>query len=231
MNQETSRQLTAEFIGTLMLVLVGAGSVVGNPAGMGAIIPAFAHGLILVSIISTFGHISGAHVNPAVSLAMWIGGQMDSQKMILYMVAQFLGGVVACVIMLMVLPEPGQLGQTVPAPEVNELGIVLIEGLLTFFLVSTVYQVAAYGKGGNLAPLLIGMTLAGLILFGGPLTGASLNPARTLGPALLADDMQDLVQVLVYFAAIFGGGAAAAFVHMDTFLPEADASGKKGKKK
>jgi glycerol uptake facilitator-like aquaporin len=85
---------------------------------------------------------------------------------------------------------------------------------LTFFLVSTVYQAAVYGKVGNIAAIAIGFTLAASILFGGPLTGASLNPARTLGPALVTGDMTD---ILFYMIGIFGGGAIAGLVHVALF--------------
>ncbi|HLA43090.1 MAG TPA: aquaporin, partial [Aggregatilineales bacterium] len=217
MDQQTQRELAAEFIGTFMLVLVGAGSVVVSPPGIGALGPALAHGLILIAIIGTYGHFSGAYVNPAVTLGVWLGGHLKAQKAGFYVIAQFLGGIVAAVVLLIILPEPGTLGQTTAAADVNELDIILVEGLLTFFLTSVIYQAAVYGKGGSATPVLIGMTLAGCFLLGAPLTGASLNPARTLGPALLADDMQDLGEVLIYLLAIFGGGALAGLVHMDTF--------------
>lgn len=86
MDQQRTRELVSEFIGTFMLVFVGAGAVQLNP-GPGALVPALAHGLILVAIISTYGHISGAHVNPAVTLALWIGGKVDSQRLWQFMVA------------------------------------------------------------------------------------------------------------------------------------------------
>jgi MIP family channel proteins len=223
MNQQLSREAAAEFIGTFMLILVGAGSVVLAPPGTGAIIPALAHGLILVAIIGTYGHISGAHVNPAVSLAMWIGGKnFSSQKLGIYMLAQFLGSFAACGVLLIVLPTPGQLGQTTAVGDVNELDIILVEGLLTFFLVSVIFQAGVYGKGGVAAPLLIGLTLGACFFLGAPLTGASLNPARMLGPAILGEEMQDLTEILLYLVATFGGGAIAAIVHMDTFKPEED---------
>jgi len=231
MNQQISRELSAEFIGTFMLVFVGAGAVILNPAATGALIPALAHGLILVAIIATFGHISGAHVNPAVSLAAWLGGHLSTQKLGYYMLVQFLGAFVACGALLAVMPTPGQLGQTVPAVDVNELGIVVIEGLLTFFLVSAVYQTDIYGKGGSATPIILGLTLGGCIVFGGALTGAALNPARMLAPALLGKNMQSLTEIIVYLVAIFGGGALAGLIHMDTFKPEDPDGAKKARRK
>jgi aquaporin Z len=144
LDQQTSREAFAEFIGTFMLVLIGAGSVVLAPPSTGALIPALAHGLILVAIIGTYGHISGAYVNPAVTLAVWIANKISSQKLGVFMLAQFMGGLVAAVVLLIVLPTPGQLGQTTAAPNVNELDIILVEGILTFFLASVVLQAAVY---------------------------------------------------------------------------------------
>ncbi|MCL4879289.1 MAG: aquaporin [Anaerolineae bacterium] len=228
MSQQRTRELVAEFIGTFMLVFVGAGAARLNPANLGTLIPALAYGLMLTAAISTYGHISGGHFNPAVSLALWIGGKLDTQRFWQYVVAQVLASFAACAVLLIVLPTPGNLGQTVPAVNVNELDIFLVEGLLTFFLVSVVYQSAAYGYGGSGTPLFIGLTLAAGVIFAGPLTGGSLNPARTLGPAFLGDDMQSISEVLVYLAAIFVGGALAGFVHMDTMAAQAIEEDKPG---
>ncbi len=233
MNKELVRQLTAEFIGTFMLVLIGAGSVVVSPSSLGALGPALAHGFALVMIIATYGHISGAHVNPAVTLGLLVSGKIKLEKAGYYMLVQFIGGLVAGVVLLIVLPNPAALGQTTAAANVNELDIILVEGLLTFFLVSTVYQTAVYGKGGNAAPLYIGLALAACILVGGSLTGASLNPARTLAPAILGSPRQDVVEVLVYLGAIFGGGALAGIIQQDTFkaAEESDDANKKRNKR
>jgi len=91
---------------------------------------------------------------------------------------------------------------------------MIIEAILTFFLVSTVYQAAVYGKVGNIAAIAIGFTLAASILFGGPLTGASLNPARTVGPALVSGDT---TAIIFYLIGIFGGGAIAGLVQTVLF--------------
>lgn len=224
---QLTREALAEFIGTFMLVFVGAGAVAATSVyqpGVVIVAAAFAHALILVSIISTYGHISGAHVNPAVTLGLLVGGKIELNKSLIYIAAQFAGGLVAAAVLRIVLTDVGaaaeQLGQTTANEGINELDIFVIEALLTFFLVSAVYQSAVYGRAGNLAALFIPFTLAGCILIGGTLTGASLNPARTLGPALLAEDMQNLGEVLVYFAAIFTGGGLAGFVHSNLFAPE-----------
>lgn len=229
MSKEEQRQVAAEGIGTFMLILVGAGAVALNPGNL--VVGALAHGLILVAIIATYGHISGAHVNPAVTFGLFLGGKIELRLAGFYWIAQFSGALLAGVILRIVLPDPSTMGQTVPAVNINSLDVVLVEGILTFFLVSVVYQAAIYGKGGNLTPLIIGLSLAGLILLGGPMTGASLNPARTLGPALLAEDGQNLLEVGTYWFAIFLGAAFAGFIQTDMFAPEEHAPAKRASKK
>ena len=204
MNNSLIRPAIAEFIGTFTLVFIGATAVVVAPA-FGVVVPALAHGLILCGIIFSYGHISGAHVNPAVTAGLLIGGHVKIDRAIFYWIAQFLGGIVAAFALRALIPD-GTLavlgidsfnfGQTtgsltVPAP----WSAAAFEFILTFFLVTAVYQAAAFGKAGNLAALAIGFTLAGSILAGGAFTGASLNPARTLGPALVAGDLSYLVLI------------------------------------
>lgn len=239
MNKQLTAQVTAEFIGTFMLVFLGVGAILTAPVDSGALMPALGHGLAIIAIVATYGSISGAHVNPAVSLAAWIGGHLDTQRLGYYMVAQFLGSIAACLVLGVVVSNSGTLGQTVPNEALNiSIGqAAVIEAILTFILVSVVYQAAIYGKGGAATPVIIGFTLAACIVAGGALTGASLNPARTLGPALLAGifdgETQNLLDVVVYLVAILGGGALAALVQMDTFKPvdhSAEAIHKRGKK-
>jgi aquaporin NIP len=183
MDNRLMRDALAEFIGTFMLVLIGAGAVIllgnGVPAPVNVVVAALAHGLILIGIIATYGHISGAHVNPAVTLALFIGKQIAAQRAAIYAIAQIAGGIVAAMVLRFLFPNATNLGQTVPASGISGIQAMIVEALLTFFLVSVVYQAAVYGKVGNIAAIAIGFTLAGCILFGGPLTGASLNPARS----------------------------------------------------
>lgn len=235
MNNDEIRSTIAELIGTFMLVFVGAGAVAltANPAnGMNVVVPALAHGLVLVTIITTFGNISGAHVNPAVTLGLLVGGKVDLRTAGFYWLAQLVGGLLAAGVLRIVLPGgefiggDGQsttylatLGQTLPADGVTDGMILVLEGILTFFLVGVVYQGAVYAKTPSLAPLMIGLTLAGLILMGGTLTGASLNPARTIGPAFIAKDTQNIQQVIFYIIGTLLGGLLAGFVHSDLFAP------------
>jgi MIP family channel proteins len=227
MNNNLLRSALAEFVGTFTLVFIGAAAVVIAPA-FGVIVPALAHGLILVGLIFSYGHISGAHFNPAVTAGLLIGGDVKIDRAIFYWIAQFLGGIVAALAVRALIPE-GTLeslgitsfnfGQTTGSLTASApWTAAALEFVLTFFLGSAVYQAAVFGKAGNGAALAIGFTLTGSILAGGAFTGASLNPARTLGPALVAGDLSYLVPYLV---GIFGGGIFAGLLHTFILKPEA----------
>lgn len=222
MQNDLVRQSLAELIGTFVLVFVGSAAVIVAPL-FGVVVPALAHGLILVGLIFTYGHISGAQFNPAVTLALLVGGKQDVTKSAIFMVVQFIGGIIAAVVLVAVvspsdpavvatLGDAGyNFGQTKGFLTDNSVwSAAVIEAILTFFLVSAVYQAAVYGRAGNLAGVAIGFTLAASILAGGVPTGASLNPARTLGPALVAGDTAYLIP---YFIGLFAGGAIGGLVH------------------
>jgi glycerol uptake facilitator-like aquaporin len=151
-----------------------------------------------------------------VTLGLLVGGKVKPVRAVAYWVAQFAGAIVAALVLKAVIPGgmQGDLGATVPAARVTNLQALIIECVLTFFLVSTVYQAAVYGKAGPAAGFAIGLTLGASILIGGTLTGASLNPARTVGPALVAGNLDAIV---FYLVGIFGGGAVAGFLHATFF--------------
>ena len=229
MDDSLRRELLAELIGTFVLVFVGSAAVLVAPI-FGVVVPAFAHGLILCALIYTYGHISGGQVNPAVTLGLSVGGQQDWTKSAYYIVAQFIGGIIAAAVLVMVFPQDNagvaaflgekayNFGQTTGFLTQDSVWTAAIyEAILTFFLVSAVIQAAAYGRAGKLAGVAIGFTLAASILAGGPATGASLNPARTLGPALIASDTSYLIPYLI---GIFGGGIVAGLVHGNVLGPE-----------
>jgi MIP family channel proteins len=202
------RPALGELVGTFILVFVGAAAVA---SGQGVVVAALAHGLILISIIFTYGHISGAQLNPAVTASLLVGGHINIMKAVVYWVAQFAGAIIAALVLRAIIGIEGGLGQTTGSMTVSApWTAALFEAILTFFLVSAVYQGAVYGKTGDLAPFAIGLTLAGSILAGGTYTGASLNPARTLGPALIAGDLS---YILPYFVGIFAGGIIGGVVH------------------
>lgn len=229
MSDDLFKESLAELIGTFVLVFVGGAAVLVAPV-FGVLVPALAHGLILVALVYTYGHISGAQVNPAVTLGLLVGGKQDLNKSLAYMLAQFIGGIIAAVVLTAVFPMDNaavadflgeaayNYGQTTGFLTADSVWTAAIyEAILTFFLVSAVFQAAVYGRAGKLAGVAIGFTLAASILAGGPATGASLNAARTLGPSLVAGDTSYLIPYLI---GIFAGGAVAGLLHGNIFTSD-----------
>jgi aquaporin Z len=214
----------AELIGTFALVFVGS-AVSMYDAGLLAV--ALAHGLTLAVFAYTFGHISGAHVNPAVTFGLALNGTVRWGEAAVYWVAQFAGAVLAAFALnaavSVVNAQAFGAAQTQGVLTINFPYYALgVEALLTFFLVTTVLHTAVAGKAGPLAGWAIGTTLAIAILAGGPLTGASLNPARTFGPAAVAGTARDGMLYLVYFLGPLLGSAIAVGAYR---LLETEASG------
>ncbi|PJF40957.1 MAG: hypothetical protein D6737_13660, partial [Chloroflexi bacterium] len=152
------------------------------------------------------------------------GNKIKLDRAIYYWVAQFIGGIIAAFVLDFlaadIIGANFNNGQTTGSlTNGSLLRAAIFEGIMTFFLVSTVIQAAVYGKAGNLAGVAIGFTLLGSILLGGTFTGASLNPARTLGPALAANDFSYLIPYLI---GIFGGGAVAGLVQTQLFPQEGE---------
>ncbi len=205
-----SKVLAAEFIGTFSLIFIGAGAaaVSGNLVAV-----ALAHGLVVMAFAYAYGDISGTHINPAVTIGLWAGGQIKFGTAIGYIVVQLIGGIAGASALSYVVGGGGALGATVPAEGVGTGQAFVLEVVLTFLLVNSIYHAAVSGKAGNLAPVTIGLTLAACIAMGGPLTGASLNPARSLGPALFSDAPNAISSLWIYFVACPLGGVLAAVLH------------------
>lgn len=212
----------AELIGTFALVFVG--SAVGMyDAGLLAV--ALAHGLTLAVFAYIFGHISGTHINPAVTFGLALNGTVTWAEAIVYWIAQFAGAVLAAfwlrALVALVNAEIFAATQTTGVLTENFPYYALgVEALLTFFLVTAVLHTAVAGKAGPLAGWAIGTTLAVAILAGGPLTGASLNPARTFGPAAVAGTARDGMMYLIYFLGPLLGAALATGVYRLLNTPE-----------
>jgi len=187
------RKMMAEFLGTFALVFVGCGAVmtqaISGSLGHGGVCAAF--GLVIMVMIYATGHISGAHFNPAVSVAFATIGRFKVAEIGPYVLAQLGGALAAAGLLGVVLGDVGNLGAT--AVQISIPGAILVEFLLSFFLMFVITAVATDSRAeGAMAGLAIGGTVAMAALFGGPLTGASMNPARTLGPALISGQMADL---------------------------------------
>lgn len=211
-----TKAYVAEFIGTFALIFIGAGA---GALGVGGLVGvALAHGLVIMGFAYAYGHISGTHLNPAVTIALRVGKKINDQDTIGYILAQIIGATVAAFTLSFVLgSQAGSLGATTLASGVSPVQGFVIEMILTFFLVNAIYNAGVSGKGGGAAGAAIGLTLTFCILMGGPLTGASLNPARTLGPAIATGNFANL---WVYMAGPVVGGILAALLY-DNFFKSA----------
>jgi aquaporin Z len=213
-----SKVFLAELIGTFALVFIGAGAGV---AGAGLVGVALAHGFTLAVFAYAYGHISGTHVNPAVTFGLLLQGTVKFGEAITYWVAQFLGAIAAAGVLRLVAGDISA-GATVGSLTSSAPVLALVvEAVLTFFLVNTVLHTAVAGKGGSMAGWAIGTTLAFAILAGGPFTGASLNPARTFGPALFTGAVANPMTYVIYFIGPLIGATLAAIVF--NFFTDADA--------
>ncbi|MYB95984.1 aquaporin [Candidatus Poribacteria bacterium] len=213
-----TKNLVAEFIGTFALIFIGAGALAITEANLVGV--ALAHGLVIVTFAYAYGHISGTHINPVVTLGLLIAGEIEFVAAIGYWIVQFLGGILGAVVLNTVLPNPGDLGVTILAEGVTPVQGLVVEIVLTFFLVNTIFNTAVSGKAGNFAGLAIGLTLVLCILMGGPLTRASLNPARTLGPATVSGNYADL---WLYFVGPCVGAILAALLYIGVLKDKEEA--------
>ena len=206
-----SKVFVAEFIGTFALVFIGAGAAVVGVGGLLGV--ALAHGLVVTVFAYTYGHISGSHVNPAVTFGLALNNTIKWAEAVFYWIAQFAGAIIAAYVLKIIIGSGIQAANTSgaltePAPFVA----MSVETILTFFLVNTILHGAVAGKAGAFGGLAIGLTLVFAILAGGPMTGASLNPARTFGPALVSGSFTDPMIYLIYFVGPLIGAALAVGV-------------------
>ncbi len=202
----------AELIGTFTLTFIGAGAgALAGSNGGGIIAVALAHGIALMVIIYAWGGISGAHVNPAVTLGLALTGKIDWMKAVWYWIAQFVGATIAAYVLAYLVGVETGLGATTGSlTSTAPVKTIVVEAILTFFLVTAVFASGVLGKNGNVAGIAIGFVLIMDILMGGALTGASMNPARTFGPALATGHLDYL---WLYIVGPCVGSAAAAFLY------------------
>ena len=215
----------AEFISTLLFVFAGVGSVMAydkltadaalDPAGLVGV--AVCHGFALFVAVSIAANISGGHVNPAVTFGLVIGGHITVLRGILYWIAQLVGAIIACLLLKFVTG-----GLTTPphtvAAGMSALEGVVMEIVITFALVYTVYATAADPKKGSLgtiAPIAIGFIVGANILAAGPFSGGSMNPARSFGPAVVSGNFTDN---WVYWVGPLIGGGLAGLIYGGIFI-------------
>ncbi|GGC85212.1 MIP family channel protein [Enterococcus wangshanyuanii] len=211
------KKAIAECLGTFILVFFGtATAVLGNGMeGIGTTGIALAFGLTIIAAAYSIGTVSGAHLNPAVSLGMWVNKRISSMEFIYYIVGQVVGAILASFTLLSILNAAGyettSLGQN-GFGDLSAVGALLVEIILTFIFVLVIMTVTSAKKGNaKLAGVVIGLTLTMIHLVGIPLTGTSVNPARSLGPAIFVGG-DALSQLWVFIVAPLIGGVLAALV-------------------
>lgn len=205
------KKLIAEFIGTFALVFCGTGAIIINQESSGMVTHvgvAITFGLIVSAMIYSLGDISGAHLNPAVSIAFWISGTFNVKDLSPYILAQLTGAFLASGLLRVLFPSNFLLGATLPAG--TEMQSFILELILSFLLMFVILQVA---KGSKEQGLVAGMSIGSVVLlealFAGPISGASMNPARSIAPAVVSGQTNHL---WIYLLAPIIGMIVAVFV-------------------
>ena len=218
------RRCTAEAIGTFALVFIGAGSIMSGffpKSDFGVLGIALAHGLILGTMVTVTMRISGGHLNPAVTLGLLVARRTDVRTAAAYIVTQVLAAIVAAAVLKALYPpavlRATGLGPPHLAASISLTQGIALEAIMAFFLVSAVFGTCVHPEAPRVGGFAIGLTLAADIMMGGGLTGASVNPARAFGPALVAGD---LVAQIVYWIGPILGGVVAGLLWEHVLLPK-----------
>lgn len=239
------RPCVAEMVGTFALCFIGAGAICSNAitqGQLGLVGVALAHGLILSIVVTATMNISGGHINPAVTITMWVYKKMDGDKAFAYVVAQLLGALVAGGFIILIFGTKGDAANAgFGTPHINteilkvttqewwgrwqlQFTAIGIELILSFLLIFAVFATALDPRTPKVGGFLIGLTLAVDILVGGPLTGASMNPARTFGPglweALVLGWDKFRADHVVYWIGPILGGLLAGGLYLNYILPQ-----------
>ena len=220
----TLRPLAAEFVGTALFVFLGAGSVVMNAhtaGALGATGIALAHGVGLAIIVSMTMNISGGHINPAVTAALWVADKVDGRTALTYVAAQLVGALVGAALVKGLLPLAAVRVTLAGAPKLADtvtfMQGIWIEAMLTFFLVSAVFGTAVSPEAPKIGGFGIGLAVFVDALVGGGLTGAAMNPARAFGPAIISADVHGQA---VWWIGPLLGAAAAGWLWRTVLLPK-----------
>jgi MIP family channel proteins len=223
-----SQKFLAEFIGTFAIVFITAGVIctdaflhIGSPIGIGWLGIALAQGLAYAVMITSLAHISGAHFNPAVTIGFWVTRRINTFETIAAWAAQLAGAACAAYLLRYLVPEDvwraTALGTPMLSHDITPAAAMLLEGVLTFFVVLAAFSAAADSRGvsNRLGGIGVGMAVVMSVLVGGPFTGAAINPARAFGPALAAHHW---TAHGVYWAGPLAGGVLAAWLYDTIFL-------------
>lgn len=201
--------LASESAGTFILVFAGCGAIVVNDlygGALGHVGVNTVFGLVVMAVIYSLGNVSGAHINPAVTIAFYFAGRLERKLVLPYVCAQFIGAIVAALLLRVLFPEHGNLGSTVP--DIDLPRAFLLEVVITFTLMFVVLNVSTgHQEKGIMAGAAVGGAVALLALFASPVTGASMNPARSLGPNLVS---MNLDVIWLYLVAPVIGAVLAA---------------------
>jgi aquaporin Z len=215
------RRGAAEFVGAFALIFVGAGAILaaGPTAEPGIVGIALANGLVIAVMVSAVGHISGGHFNPAITLGFLVTGRLAPLLALVYWIAQFAGAIGAAALLRWIFPDDTEasLGAPMLNPGIQPEAGLLIEAILTFFLVWVVFATVADPRGTfkSIAGLAIGFTITMDVLMGGTLTGAAMNPARALGPELISNTWDDF---WIWYIGPFAGAVIAAVAYELLYL-------------
>jgi len=204
-------RVLGEFLGTFILVFAGTGAVVIDSltGAIGHIGIALTFGMVVTALIYSFGHISGAHFNPAVTLAFTVMGEFKKSELLPYISAQILGATTASITLFLMFGNVASLGATLPNGSYTQSFI--LEFILTFILMLVISLSAVHSKAvKSFAGISIGFTVGLEALFAGPISGASMNPARSIAPAIISGDLDSL---WIYIIATIGGAVVSVYAY------------------
>jgi MIP family channel proteins len=218
----------AEFLGPFTLVVAGVGAIISTQNlsdGGNLVAVALAHGLAIGLMIAALGHVSGGQFNPAVTISMLAAGEIGVTRAASYIVVQVLGATAGAGVLTLIFPALGPMGRNNPGvnlglpglgPDVSVSGALIMEVLMTFFLVLVIFGTMVDPRGPKaIAPLAIGLIITMDILTGGRITGAAMNPARAIGPAFV---QQDFTNWWIYWVGPIIGGVIAALAYKTIWL-------------
>lgn len=229
MDRKLGAALLAEGLGTFLFFTIGAGSIIvatNDVQGSGLVTIALAHGLALAVLVSAFGAISGGHFNPAVTVGLLVAGKIAGVRALLYVVVQSVGAIATGLFLAFVFPRETWLATNLGSPAlagtVAPVGGVAVEFVATVVLLIAVFGTAVDPRGPKIGGIAIGLAVAADIMFAGPLTGAAMNPARWLGPALVSGNLDN---AWVWLVGPFAAAIVVGLLWRYVFAERSEAAG------
>lgn len=210
---DIKKSMLAELLGTFNFVFAGTGAIIVNEltGAVSHVGIALTFGLVLTASIYAFGHISGAHFNPAVTVGFWASGTFPGRKVLYYLVAQLAGAFSASAVLLWMFGDAAQLGTAMPSAATTATEAFWMELILAFIFMTVFAASATHANAvGSFAGIAIGATFGFEALFAGPITGAAVNPARSIAPAVLSGTLEHL---WIYIAATTLGAIVAGLLY------------------